>query len=96
MLSGLRAHAPLVVLAIVSAVLFYLLFRDLRSVHAGLDALAASQQAQQALLMSPPLPPHLAPGAPAAADAAASPAAPAKSSQQLHGEEGPADEEERG
>lgn len=49
----LREHAPLIVVTTIFSILIYLVFRDLRSVRAGLEALAA-----QCLSDAPPsLPP---------------------------------------
>ena len=44
----LREHIPLIAVTAVVALLFYLVFRDLRGLRAGLDTLAAQQ------LMAPP------------------------------------------
>lgn len=38
----LREHAPLIAVSAVVAILFYLVFRDLRGLHAELDALNSS------------------------------------------------------
>lgn len=39
-----REHAPLIAVTTVLSILLYLAFRDLRNLHAGVDALAAQMQ----------------------------------------------------
>lgn len=52
----LREHAPLIAVSVAVAVLFYLVFRDLKAVRADLDSLAPlaySPDAEPALEQSP-------------------------------------------
>lgn len=78
----LREHAPLIALAAVTSVLFYLVFRDLRSLRAELGAAAMMASAAQAdevqvvrpALSAPPLPtPGVGPAEVAEAGASALP-----------------------
>lgn len=66
----LREHAPLIAVATVSAIMFYLLFRDLRNLNAGVDAVSAQVQ----MMMMPPDTRAPMSGCPAALPAAAPPA----------------------
>ena len=52
----LREHAPLIAVSTVIAILFYLVFRDLRGLRAAISLVASSAASTRALLPATPQP----------------------------------------
>ena len=66
----LREHAPLIALSTVIAIMFYLVFRDLRSLHKDVGSFQAVLSGLGATLSAPraPPPPPGSPGSPGPSD----------------------------